>query len=78
MDGQERVVKTGDGDTYAALIRARAQSQSRANFLAQMSHELRAPPVTVQGYADILISQKKAAIQAKVPHTRSCAPASGC
>ncbi len=45
-------------DTYAALIRAQALSQSRANFLAQMSHELRAPLATVQGYADILISQK--------------------
>lgn len=44
-------------DLYTELIRSQAESQARVGFLAQMSHELRAPLTTVQGYAQLLQRQ---------------------
>jgi signal transduction histidine kinase len=42
-------------DLYAELLKSRTESQSRVEFLAQMSHELRAPLNTVQGYAQLMV-----------------------
>ena len=55
-------------DLYAELLQSRSESQSRVEFLAQMSHELRAPLNTVQGYAQLMVRGNSTISKADAGH----------